>query len=219
MTPTPTNDNPDRAREADAGTSGPPHAVPDRELVDRMRAGDREAAAEFIRRYGPRLRRRIRSRLGPRMRRVFDSQDILSTLSRRLDGFVARGGLRVQSENQLWAFVLRMAENATIDKQRVLRRLQAVEGEDSPVASELARRIERGGHADDDAGAGIEIERALALLDDPIDKEILSMWVAGHPHTVTAESVGLTAAAVRKRWQMIRARLREGLTVPRGPGE
>lgn len=190
----------------------------DRELVERMRAGDRDAAAEFIRRYGPRLRRRIRSRLGPRLRRIFDSQDILSTLARRLDSFVLRGGLRVESEGQLWAFVLRMAENATIDKQRILRRLRAVEGEDSPVARALERRMARAGADDSDQSVGVEIERALALLDDPLDREILSMWLAGHPHTVTAQAVGLAPTAVRKRWQVIRGHLRERLSPPSAEG-
>jgi RNA polymerase sigma factor (sigma-70 family) len=211
-----------------AATPGRPSAVnpadrppaADGDLLRRLRAGDREAAAEFVRRFGPRLRRRIRSRLGPRMRRIFDSQDILSTLSRRLDAFVQRGQVRVRSERQLWAFLLRMAQNAAIDKQRVIRRLQAVEGEDSPVAIALARRL-AGAAAPPESGldgdnATGEIERALSLLDDPIDREILSMWLAGHAHTVTAEAVGLSAAAVRKRWQSIRATLRESLAPEAG---
>ena len=92
-------------------------------LLDRMRSGDRVAAAVFITRYGSRIRRRIHGKLSPAMRRIFDSQDILSTLGRRLDQYVRFGRLAAASEDELWALVFRMAENAVIDKARVFRRL------------------------------------------------------------------------------------------------
>ncbi|MBX3357381.1 MAG: sigma-70 family RNA polymerase sigma factor [Phycisphaeraceae bacterium] len=176
-------------------------------LVHRIRAGDRHAAAEFIVRYGPRLRRRIRSKLGPSMRRLFDSHDILSTLSRRLDTFVRDRRLNVENEAQLWAFVQKMADNATIDKGRLLKRLRSAEAEDSRFAREFLRRIEDAESTEREGGE-VVIERALTLIEDPVDRQILLLWLAGTPHTVTAECVGLTAATVRKRWQTIREWLR-----------
>ena len=59
-------------------------------LLRRMRNGDREAAAQFITRYEDRIRRRIRGKLNPSVRRLFDSQDIFSTIGRRLDQYVHR---------------------------------------------------------------------------------------------------------------------------------
>ena len=57
------------------------------DLLARIRAGDRDAAAAFLDRYGPLVRRRVRGKLGQQMRRVFDSQDLWSTLARRFDRF------------------------------------------------------------------------------------------------------------------------------------
>src|SRR5262245_43990251 len=74
-------------------------AVP--ELLARMRAGDRQAAAVFITRYESKIRRRVRGKLSLSMRRIFDSQDIVSTLGRRLDLYVRSGKLEAQSEQQL----------------------------------------------------------------------------------------------------------------------
>src|SRR5689334_16822079 len=84
-------------------------------LLTRMRAGDRNAAAQFMDRFGSRIRRRVRGRLRPAMRRLFDSQEIISTLARRLDLFVRGGQLNAETEGQLWTLVFKMAENAVID--------------------------------------------------------------------------------------------------------
>lgn len=186
-------------------------------LLMRMRHGDREAAAEFVLRYGERIRRRVRSRLTGAARRVFDSADILSTLSRRLDDYVSGRKLEAESEAQLWSLVFRIADNAVVDKARIMMRLRAVEGEDSPFAQSFLERMRR---AQESGGlaADLEIERLIDALEDPIDRQILALWLADTPHTVTAGCVGLTPAAVRKRWQSIKAQLRARLEGEEGGG-
>jgi len=176
-------------------------------LLERMRDGDRDAAAHFITTYGSRIRRRIRSRLGAYMRRVFDSQEILSTLSRRLDMYVRNGRLDVVSEAQLWSLVNKMADHAVIDKARVFRRLHAVEDSDGEFARQLLRRLEDAERERTD-GFEIEIERALRVLPDEVDRQILSSWLVGTPHTETAILVDLAPTAVRKRWEKIKKDLR-----------
>ena len=176
------------------------------ELLERMRAGDRAAAALFVTRYGSRIRRRIRGKLSPAMRRIFDSQDILSTLGRRLDLFVRSRRLEALNEGQLWALVFRMAENAVIDKARVFRRLRQVEEEDGEFAQQLAIRL-RLAERDQSEGAEVEIRNVLNLLEDQIDREILSRWLMGMDHRGTAELVNLAPTAVRKRLQKIKAEL------------
>jgi DNA-directed RNA polymerase specialized sigma24 family protein len=177
-------------------------------LLARMQRGDREAAAEFIQRFGSRIQRRIRGKLSQPMRRVFDSLDILATLSRRLDGFVLSGRLEARNEPELWALVFRIAERALVDKARLFRRLEAAESEDGEFAQRMLARLRtaetRGPHQPE-----IELERAFRCLPDGTDRAILSAWLSGTPHVATAEWVGLTPAAVRQRWQAIRARLRE----------
>jgi DNA-directed RNA polymerase specialized sigma24 family protein len=177
-------------------------------LLPRMRDGDREAAADFMTRYASRIQRRIRGKLSPAMRRIYDSQDILSTVSRRLDVYVRAGKLEALSADQFWALVLRMANNAVVDKARVFRRLEHIEGSDGPLARQIRQRL-NDAEARRRDGAAIEIERAMRLFDDPIDRDILSSWLMGTPHSVTADAIGLSAAAVRKRWQGIRGRLQE----------
>jgi hypothetical protein len=94
------------------------------ELLYRMQQGDRAAAAEFMQRFGDRVRRRIRGKLGHGMRRLFDSQEILSTLGRRLDRYIYTGQMKAASLAELWGLVFRIADNSLVEKARVYRSLQ-----------------------------------------------------------------------------------------------
>lgn len=179
-------------------------------LLGRMRNGDREAAAIFIMKYGSRIRRRIRGKLNRSMRRVFDSQEILSTLGRRLDVYVRSRRFEAVDGPQLWTLVLNMAENAVVDKSRVFHKLKRCEREDGPFAQQFLRRLEDAERQDEE-GVEIEIGRVIESINDPIDREILKQWLMETPHTEIAASLNLTPAAVRKRWQNLRNELRERL--------
>lgn len=182
------------------------------DLLRRMRGGDRGAAAEFVTRYGSRIRRRIRGKLGPSIRRLFDSLEILSTLGRRLDLYVMSGRLQVHNEAQLWSLVGKMTDRALVDKARVFRRLQVVEREDSQFAHALAARLGMIDRADPIGGAELEIENCLKALSDAVDRQILSLWLAGESHQTIAEVVSIGTDAVYKRWERIKFQLRERLS-------
>jgi DNA-directed RNA polymerase specialized sigma24 family protein len=177
-------------------------------LLARMRSGDREAAAEFVQRYAMKIRRRARGKLGPSMRRLFDSQEILSTLGRRLDAFIRSGRLQATTAPELWTLVCRITDNALIEKARVFRSLQAREGQGSPLAGRMLQRFRSAERLSSD-GPEIEMDRALRSLRSEIDRDILSMWLNGMQLNEIAESLGMAPTAVRKRWQSIREQLRE----------
>ena len=178
------------------------------ELLYRMQQGDRAAAAEFMQRFGDRVRRRIRGKLGHGMRRLFDSQEILSTLGRRLDRYIYTGQMKAASLAELWGLVFRIADNSLVEKARVYRSLQQREGEDGPVAQAVLLRLRAAERVGEEEPL-LEIDRALKALSDPIDRDILSQWLMGVEHSAIADSVGLASTAVRKRWQKIRETLRE----------
>ncbi len=177
-------------------------------LLDKMRAGDREAAALFVTRYGPRIRRRIRGKLGPAMRRIFDSQDILSSVGRRLDEFIRGRKLTAKNEQELWGLVHRIASRVLIDKARIFYHLQEVEREDSDFAHVLASRL-REAECSSTAGIEIEIEQVFEFVGDQTDCAILYHWLEGKSYRAIAEIVNLTPVYVRKRWERLKARLRE----------
>jgi DNA-directed RNA polymerase specialized sigma24 family protein len=186
------------------------HLPGDAALLDRMRRGDREAVGQFLTCYGPYIRRRVRGKLSPSMRRLFDSQELLSTLGRRLDRFVHAGRLTSVSNAQFWALIFRMLDNAVIDKNRVLGRLNAVEGEDSDIAQTILRRVQK---AESVPARGIEVEldELLRLLRTPTERQIVSLWLTGHSMRIIAEYVGVSQEAMRQRWVSIRQHLRTSL--------
>lgn len=178
------------------------------ELLARIKSGDRDAAAAFALRYGPLIRRRIGHRLGPRMRRLFDSQDILSTVLRRFDLYVRSGRLMASTEAQLWTLIIRIAEAAVVDKVRLLERLKAAEAADQPWVKAMLEQAEHG----NDEAIGITLEQAMNALSDETDRKILWLWLAGVDHRLTGELLELSHDAVRKRWQRIREELRRVFT-------
>lgn len=178
------------------------------ELLDRVRRGNRDASAEFIKRYGPRIRRRVRGKLSPAMRRLFDSQEILATVARRLDQMVASGRLRAVSDGQVWSLVFTIADRSLIEKAKLFRSLQAKEGEDSPLALSILRRLKQAEQRDPD-GPELEIDKVLQSLGDRADRQILGLWLMGRGASSIAAAVDMEPATVRKRWERIRSQLRD----------
>ncbi len=178
------------------------------QLLGRMRGGDRQAAAEFISEYGSRIQRRARPRLGAAVRRLFDSQDIVSTVARRLDAYIAGGKLRSVNESQLWAFVFRLTSRAILDKVAVCARLRRCESEDALLARPWATRLES---IEDEREVDFEIEQAFAALPDETDRNILSLWLHDTPSHEMGELLGLPPGTVRWRWSRIRDSLRQAM--------
>ncbi len=179
------------------------------ELVDRVSRGDREAAALLVTRYEPMLRRRIRAQLSTTTRRLFDSQDVFSTVCRRFDRFVGDGQVRADSLGQLLSLMGNIAQNSIVDKSRVVRRLDRVEGEDSEFTSLLRSRSQERWH--DDNAYEVDIKRCAAHLESPTDREVFHQWLAGHTHEQIAVDLGISPELCRKRWQLIRQRLRTAI--------
>lgn len=178
-------------------------------LLQRMRSGDRVAAALFVTCYGSLIRRRIRGKLRPEMRSVWDSQDILATLGRRLDRLVRLGRIEAASEEELWALAFRTAEQAVQEKSRAFRRSRKRELLVSRIASKASSsrcQSQLSGNVD-----GFDLDHAMRCLRDDTDRLILSLWVAGTRWSVIAAAVGLTQPATRKRGERIKLQLKERL--------
>jgi RNA polymerase sigma factor (sigma-70 family) len=177
------------------------------ELTARIRGGDREALAEAIETYRPLINRYIRMRLRGSLRRLFDTGDVLGTVSRRLDQALRGGTLVIRDDEHLPALIQRMVRQAVVDKHRLLTRLRSVEGPDSAWAR---RFLDNADHAAPD-GPEVEdlLHRAFGVLDDPRDRRILAMWFHGLSHAEIGERLGFTPSAVRQRWHRVRFRLKE----------
>src|SRR5262249_23659126 len=96
-----------------------PHAASLTPLpLERFRRGDREAAAAYLARNAPLIRRRLRGKISRSLRRLFDSDDLMATGWRRLDDLIRRRELTASSEGELWSLLEHLAVNALSDVAR-----------------------------------------------------------------------------------------------------
>lgn len=173
-----------------------------KELLERASNGDRDAGAELVARYGPQIRRQIRMKLSGRMRRIFDSTDVISSLSRRVDLSVAKGQLAVESEAQLLKFLKTVVRNTVVDQARKAGRLR-----DSDT--EAARAMATSDQAVLDR-EGVSIIEELGL--SSTDRLIVDYWRDGRRHAAIAAAVGLSEPAVRQRLSRVLRRARAKLS-------
>jgi RNA polymerase sigma-70 factor (ECF subfamily) len=90
-----------------------------RELIQRIRAGDDQAAAELVRRYEPTIRRVARVRLlDTRLQRVLDSMDICQSVFASFFVRAALGEYELEEPAQLLNLLVTMSKRKLIDRAR-----------------------------------------------------------------------------------------------------
>jgi len=165
------------------------------ELLRRMRDGDREACGDFMLHYGDLVRLRIRDKLSAPLRRVLDSEDVLATVTRRLDRIVCDEKLRAQTDGQLWALVMQIAKNVVSENVRNRKREQSA-NDDAVMIAQLAAAAADTQCIDSQSAT----QWAFQIIEDKIDRLILQRRIAGDTHDTIAALVDLTPSAVRMRW-------------------
>jgi RNA polymerase sigma factor (sigma-70 family) len=91
-------------------------------LLDRVRAGDREATEEFVRRYQDHIRRIARIRLtDPRMTRLVESMDICQSVLMKLIRRLSRPDLPPLDADGLRGFINQTTRNHFEDIRRGLK--------------------------------------------------------------------------------------------------
>lgn len=176
------------------------------QLLDRMREGDREAAARFLSEYGPRFFHRIRGKISRRIRDIYDSAEIMSTVQRRLDVYVRTQRIAAADPTELWALINRMIDHAVIEKTRKYDSVRRLEQE-SAVSDSTGDSAPLSVVESDESE--LAMNRLIASLADPVDRHILYMRLHGMPHSVIAMSLDMKVDAVRQRWHQISSQLRQ----------
>lgn len=179
-------------------------------VTEKIRDGDRQAAAELVLAESAMLRRRYRQRLDRSLRRICDSHDLVSTILRRLDRLVAARAVRASSLAEVRSLVHVIAENALADKARVLRRVvrseQLRSQEDHPARTADARP--RMSAATLSGLPRAELHSVIRSIPDSADRQLLTLWLMGNSLHQVAAAMGMEPAAARKRWQRLRLALR-----------
>jgi RNA polymerase sigma factor (sigma-70 family) len=95
------------------------------DLIQRIRRGDEAAAFELVQRYEPEVRREVRMKLrfrDSRLRRAFDSMDIVQSVLQSFFQRVAIGQYDLDEPGQLCALLTAMARNKLAEQVRFEQR-------------------------------------------------------------------------------------------------
>ncbi len=82
-----------------------------------------EAEEAFMARIAPKVHKIARGALTREVRRAFDSNDITSTVLRRIVGCVRQGTIRLETEGQFMSLLKTMTKHAIVDKHNYLHSL------------------------------------------------------------------------------------------------
>jgi hypothetical protein len=171
------------------------------DLIRRVRAGDKDAAAALVRQYESAVRVAVRARLfDAEMRRQFDSMDICQSVLASFFVRVAAGQFDLHRPSQLVALLTKMAQNKlawhvryNLQQRRDIRRMQPDEGEVTQRSSsecDPARQVE----------VKELLERTWQTMDTEL-REIASRRLEGQSWTQVATAIGGTAGGRRKQFE------------------
>jgi RNA polymerase sigma-70 factor (ECF subfamily) len=190
-------------------------------MIDRLRAGDREAAGELLMSYRERLRRMVELRLDPRLRGRLDASDVLQDalleVAARLNDYLADPKLPFFLWMRLVAGerLTRAHRHHLGFKMRDAGREESLWRDPLPAASSFALASMLLGRMSSPSHAAIRAERLLrvqeALNDlDAADREVLALR---HFEQLTpgetALVLGIHPDAASKRYIRALKRMRE----------
>ena len=172
----------------------------------------REDVAKYLVEHRDRIRAVARRKLTAKTRSVFDSEDVLSSVLRRMDTIVSAGKLCPRSEAELWSLVDTITQNNAINRTRLIERAREFLEEEGPYANELLARLNK---YETDDEATLLVYRMMGCLKGEEDRRIFSLHLRGAAHKAIAALLNISEDASKQRWMRVRvelhARFKEGV--------
>jgi len=170
-----------------------------REILNRVRAGDEQAATELVRQYEPAIRRAARVRMvDARLGRLLDSMDICQSVMASFFVRAAAGVYDLETPEQLLKLLATMARNKLANQANRLRAARRdqrrIEGAD--VALEVAGHDPRPSVVVSARELLGEVQRRLT----PEERQILERRERGSDWAEIAHDLGGSPEALRKRF-------------------
>jgi RNA polymerase sigma-70 factor (ECF subfamily) len=171
------------------------------DLLQRVRNGDPEAAAELVKRYESAIRVAVRTRLSdPALRRQFDSMDVCQSVLASFFLRAAAGQYDLKDPAQLVALLTKMAHNKLAMRARREYRLSRDARRNVPQGESHLENLASDDRPPQRALERELIDRAFELM-DPQVREIATLRAASMEWPEIARQLGGTAEARRKQFQ------------------
>jgi RNA polymerase sigma factor (sigma-70 family) len=179
-----------------------------RAFLDRIRAGDEQAARELLARYEAQVRLVVRRQLPRLLRSRFDSLDFLQSVWASFFVRLRAGPEQFEDPRYLVTFLAQVAKNKVVDQyRRAVSRKQDMQREEPLSIKGLP---DRELIADQDTASELaEANEAFGRLRDllPADRrEILGLKADGLTNREIGERIGLSERTVRRALEDLRRR-------------
>jgi DNA-directed RNA polymerase specialized sigma24 family protein len=203
-------------------------------LIERFKAGNPDAANDLWQRYGDRLVRLARRKLGRLPRRMVDEEDVaLSAFNSLCAGAVKGRFPDVADEKSLWALLVFITAQKAADcinhQVRKKRGGGKVQGHSALVGKSSTNQwgsfdaflASEPGPATLNIWAD-EYERLLAVLGDPLLRQIADLSVQRYTVDEIANKLGLARRTIHRKLALIRKALlrettrRKDMAAPKG---
>lgn len=187
-------------------------ATPDepstRELVRRVQAGEAEAWTELYGAYRDELLFYVRARLGPRLRSVMESEDVLQSVA--LEAFRALPRFEPRGAGHLRRFLQVLVLNKIRDRADTFGAAKRAGGVPLEAGMDVAPHVDEPAYADPHYE---QLERALGELPEEMREVVILRSVEERSSREVALLLGKTDEAVRKLHSRGLARLSLRLSV------
>jgi len=187
-------------------TAAPSFAV----LLSRARERDAEAVNELCRQYEPRLRVVARVLLGPALRPVLDSMDLVQSVHRSLLIGIREEKFDISSPENLMALALTLLRRKVARHWRRAQRQQRLKTGGSSIdllPTILADLTTREAGPADVAQYHDQVEQLCRQL-DATERHVLALRLDGYTTAEIAQQLGLNHITLRVRLTRLRERLR-----------
>jgi RNA polymerase sigma-70 factor (ECF subfamily) len=165
-------------------------------LLEKLNAGDADAAGEMFRTFEPYLRMVIRRQMSGKLRPKFDSTDIVQSVWADVVDGLRQSRWTFESMNQLRTFLVKMTRNRFVDRLRQHRRALEHEWTMSPHDVELlaatgSARVSENFYAD-------ELWHQMLDVCPPAHYQVLYLKRQGASLDEIATKTGLHKGSVRR---------------------
>lgn len=182
-----------------------------RQLIERARAGDEQAAQELVARFEPHVRRIVRTRLPDRLRTKFDSMDFVQSVWGDVFVKLREGQLHFDSPGQFAQFLALLTRGKVVDQVRRFTGTQKHNvNRETPVEGTEEGATLLSGHDPTPSHVVASREELEALLArrKETHRQVLLLRAQGYTFVEIAEQLGVDERTARRVVQAAQAELK-----------
>jgi RNA polymerase sigma-70 factor (ECF subfamily) len=188
-------------------------ASPIANLLDRLRAGDPQAADHLFQRYALRLTRLAEQHLSRKLAGRLDGEDIVQSVFRTFFRRTSQGEFHIDESAQLWRLLVKITVLKANAKGRYHMAQRRTAGAESGGDAWLAEAVAREPGPDEAAALVDQIEQLLHGL-PPLYCQALELRLQGHTVAEIAPRLGVSRQTVYRVLGLLQQRLTDNVPVP-----